>query len=431
MTQKGFRIRIVANELIFSPFTPTIFPIFLLFISFIFPPDIYEYYINEKNLMFLNLKMLLFGILCTFFYFAGVYISTKLKPILLLTKEEINQKFISYLIFLSCFIIVIHIISLVFMSIEFLKVVGISIYQLAIQGTSQLIKDTLGKEVRLPFGLGGVTAFTPGILFYVIARYYYMKKLFQGYSSQMKKLQKLKILIYVSIFVFLIFNILTVNRPSITIFLLGWLCIYLHFYGTSFQKLTMTLIKVSFGIVAIFIIVSIVRWGGTYENLIYMVMERLIGYTIANFNRFAFIIDDRLSYVSNGVPAIFYIFPITKVPLTDIVFFDFLELSKASLGAVGELGLNSSYNMATLFAGIYQAIGYFALVYFIALGIFGGRLYNSFKNGTIAGVIFYPLFFSSVALWMIDVNVFFLSFPYTLYAFLFIIFTRSLWKISK
>jgi hypothetical protein len=67
--------KINTHKMILSPYGATLFPVILLFISFIFPPSLYEHYVNEPNYTFLNFKMLAFGLLCVFFYYIGIYIS--------------------------------------------------------------------------------------------------------------------------------------------------------------------------------------------------------------------------------------------------------------------------------------------------------------------------------------------------------------------
>jgi hypothetical protein len=53
--------KINIRKMILTPYGATLFPVLLLFISFIFPPSLYEHYVNEPNYMFLNFKMLAFG----------------------------------------------------------------------------------------------------------------------------------------------------------------------------------------------------------------------------------------------------------------------------------------------------------------------------------------------------------------------------------
>jgi hypothetical protein len=70
-------------------------------------------------------------------------------------------------------------------------------------------------------------------------------------------------------------------------------------------------------------------------------------------------------------------------------------------------------------------------LYFTVLGFIGNRLYISFKKGKTFGIIFYPLFYASVALWMIDVNPFFSYFLYLFHSFIFVVSYEAFVNIKK
>jgi hypothetical protein len=308
------------------------------------------------------------------------------------------------------------------MFIYFNKILYLNLLEIVLSGKGQLIKDYFGKELIIPFGLGGIPSFVIGIEFWLLYKFY----TFQAdlnYFKKFRDFKYLKVSIVVSLVLFIISNIITVNRPSLMIFLIGWFVIYSYFKkGSTFHRV----IKLFITIVLIFAITSILRWAGSSsENLTDVVLGKLLGYTVADFNRLALIIEGKLSYVDAGVPRIFYILPILRIPLTNIEFFNIRELSPLSLSAVDSAGLNSDYNMATLFGGIYQSIGVATPIYFTVLGFIGRRIYISFKKGKTFGIMLYPLFYASVALWMIDVNVFFMFFPYFFYAFVLMMFYNN------
>ncbi|MCY0866645.1 MAG: hypothetical protein OWQ49_03710, partial [Aquificaceae bacterium] len=392
---------------------------FLLFVSLIFPPSLYESYVGEPDYMFLNIKMLAFVLLCVFFYYIGVFISNY-KPLFSfnLIKKKVKVSPFAYIGIISVLTIVLQLIFVFLMFIYFNKTLHLNLLEIVLSGKGQLIKDYLGKEVRIPFGLGGIPLFVTGIEFWLLYKLY----TFQADLNDLKKFRELKYLeisIVVSLVLFIISNIITLNRPTLMIFLIGWFVIYSYFNkGSIFYRV----VKLFITVVLIFAITSILRWASGSENLTDLVLGRLLGYTVADFNRLALIIEGKLSYVDAGVPRIFYILPILKIPLTNIEFFDLRETSSLALSAVGSAGLNSDYNMATLFGGIYQSIGVATPIYFTVLGFIGSRLYISFKRGKTFGIMLYPLFYASVALWMIDVNVFFMFFPYFFYAFVLMMF---------
>jgi hypothetical protein len=421
--------KINTHKMILRPYGATLFPVLLLFISFIFPPSLYEHYVNEPNYMFLNFKMLAFGLLCVFFYYIGVSISNY-RPLFnfRLIKKNTKLSIFSYLGIILVTVILLELLSVFLVFVYFYKAVYLNLLEIVISGKGQLIKDYLGTKVKIPFGLGALPSFIIGIKFWLLYKWYASQTELNHLSKG--KYFKLKTLILLSITLFIISNIILVNRPLLMIFLLGWFLIYSYFNkGSMFGRI----VKLSIIIVLMFIIVQILRSTGvdSYEGFDKLVLGRLLGYTIADFNRFALIIEGKLNYVEAGVPRIFYILPVFKIPLTDVVFLDILEYSHLSLSAVGNAGLNSSYNMATLFAGIYQSIGIATPLYFTVLGFIGNRLYISFKKGKTFGIIFYPLFYASVALWMIEVNIFFMCFPYFLYSFVFVVLYEAFVNIKK
>lgn len=413
------KTKINIKNLFINPYGPTIFPLFLLFVSLIFPPSLYESYVGEPDYMFLNIKILAFVLLCTFFYFIGVFISNY-KPLFSfnLIKKKVKVSFFVYIGTISALTIVLQLIFVFLMFIYFNKTLHLNLLEIVLSGKGQLIKDYLGKEVRIPFGLGNIPLFVTGIEFWLLYKLY----TFQADLNDLKKFRELKYLeisIVVSLVLFIISNIITLNRPTLMIFLIGWFVIYSYFNkGSIFYRV----VKLSITVVLIYAITSILRWASGSENLTDLVLGRLLGYTVADFNRLALILEGKLSYVEAGVPRIFYILPILKIPLTNIEFFNLRETSPLALSAVGSAGLNSDYNMATLFGGIYQSIGIATPIYFTVLGFIGSRLYISFKRGKTFGIMLYPLFYASVALWMIDVNVFFMFFPYFFYAFVLMMF---------
>lgn len=413
------KTKINIKNLFINPYGPTIFSLFLLFVSLMFPPSLYESYVGEPDYMFLNIKMLAFVLLCAFFYYIGVFISNY-KPLFSfnLIKKKVKVSPFAYIGIISVLTIVLQLIFVFLMFIYFNKTLHLNLLEIVLSGKGQLIKDYLGKEVRIPFGLGSIPLFVTGIEFWLLYKLY----TFQADLNDLKKFRELKYLeisIVVSLVLFIISNIITLNRPALMIFLIGWFVIYSYFNkGSIFYRV----VKLFITVVLIFAITSILRWGSGSENLTDLVLGRLLGYTVADFNRLALIIEGKLSYVDAGVPRIFYILPILKIPLTNIEFFDLRETSSLAFSAVGSAGLNSDYNMATLFGGIYQSIGVATPIYFTVLGFIGSRLYISFKRGKTFGIMLYPLFYASVALWMIDVNVFFMFFPYFFYAFVLMMF---------
>ncbi|MDK2861141.1 MAG: hypothetical protein PWQ37_3064 [Candidatus Petromonas sp.] len=105
------KTKINIKNLFINPYGPTIFSLFLLFVSLMFPPSLYESYVGEPDYMFLNIKMLAFVLLCAFFYYIGVFISNY-KPLFSfnLIKKKVKVSPFAYIGIISVLTIVLQLI---------------------------------------------------------------------------------------------------------------------------------------------------------------------------------------------------------------------------------------------------------------------------------------------------------------------------------
>jgi len=415
--------KISLRKLFVSPYGATVFPIFVLVVAFLFPPKLYQYYMNEPDYTFLNFPLVLYVSACLIFYYMGIFISNfKLSYRLNFLKgiKRIGLNYLTYVKIIALAVIFLEILFIVVFNLYFTKTAHVNILAVCLSGAGDLIK-AYSHELNIPFGLGGIPAFVIGFEFWLLYHMYYLENKYK----YLRKFKYLKFLILLSALLFIIESTVTVGRSGLITFILGWMMIYIYFHRAN---LFGELIKLFLITVIIFAVTSILRWGSSGENFLYLIFSRFIGYTIADYNRAALMISGKLSYVNYGIPKIFYVFPVLKIPLTNIVFFDLRDTSPLSLLAVGDAGLNPSYNMTTLFGGIYQAIGLGSFVYFAILGIIGNKLFMSFKKKRTFGMIFYPLFYASVALWIGDVNIFIKNFLYYFYAFIVIVAYNILFK---
>jgi len=106
----------------------------------------------------------------------------------------------------------------------------LNLLEIVLSGKGQLIKDYLGKEVRIPFGLGNIPLFVTGIEFWLLYKLY----TFQADLNDLKKFRELKYLeisIVVSLVLFIISNIRSSPIFCVNLFwsLVMVLCIFLIF----------------------------------------------------------------------------------------------------------------------------------------------------------------------------------------------------------
>jgi len=415
--------KISLRKLFVSPYGATVFPIFVLVVAFLFPPKLYQYYMNEPDYTFLNFPLVLYVLTCLIFYYMGIFISNFKLPYRINFFKRIKRirlNYFTYIKIIAFVVIFLEILFIVVFNLYFTKTAHVNILAVCLSGAGDLIK-AYSHKLNIPFGLGGIPAFVIGLEFWLLYHMYYLENKYK----YLRKFKYLRFLILLSVLLFILESIITVGRSGLTMFILGWMMIYIYFHRANLLD---KLIKLFLIIVIIFAVTSILRWGGSGENLLYLIFSKFIGYTIADYNRAALIISGKLSGVNYGIPKIFYVFPVLKIPLTNIVFFDLRDTSPLSLLAVRDAGLNPSYNMSTLFGGIYQAIGVGAFIYFAILGIIGNKLFISFKRKRTFGIIFYPLFYASVALWIVSVNYFIMCFLYYFYAFIVVATYNMLFK---
>jgi hypothetical protein len=413
------KIKLKFKDFIISPYGATLFPLLLLLISFLFPPSLYESYMEEPNYTFLNVKMFIFVLLCIFFYYIGVFISSY-RPLFRFNFIKGKNKWeVSYYYFFlkttALLIIIAELLFIFFVYQYFNKILQDNLLKIILSAKAQLLKGYLIKGIDLPFGMAGLQYLLIGVEFWLIYR-------FESFKNHLfkSKLDRFSIYISLSVFLFIVINILTLNRTALMSFLAGLFLLRFYFNNKIYNEL----LKLFIAIVVLFILISILRFGGDIE-----VFSNFLGYTIVNFNRLAAVLEEKLNYISAGVPNIFYLFPIPRIPLIGINFYDFESLAEVTLSAAEASGLNPNYNMSTLFSGIYQSIGIFTPIYFTILGFIGRRLYISFKDGRTFGIILYPLFYASLVLSIDEVNIFILFLPYCIYAYIFIIIYENFIKI--
>jgi hypothetical protein len=411
--KKISKTKINLRKLFVSPYGATIFPIFVLLVAFLLPPTLYEYYVNEPDYIFLNFPVVFYVSICLFFYYCGIFISNFKLVYKMNLFNKIKVSPFMYFGIISFLTIVLQVIFIVVFNLYLRNTFGISLFIVPFTGAGELIK-VYSLELNIPLGLGAIPTFIIGFEFWLL---YHLYKLSNTDYNYHKEFKYLKLSILISVFLFISENILTVSRPALIVFVLGWVMIYTYF---NKGRLFFRLIKLSLIIIIIFAITSILRWSSTREDFLNLILGRLIGYTIAPYNRLALIIIGRLNY---NLPKLFYLFPIHKIPLTEMVINpSFSELNFLyAYRALASAHLNTSYNMSTLFGSMYESLGIASPIYFAVLGIIGNRLFHSFKGGRTFGVVLYPLFYASVALWIVDVNYFIMMFFYFFYAFLFLV----------
>jgi len=386
------------KKILISPIGPLIFPLFLFIIAFIIPPNIYEYYINEKDYIFLNINVLLYILIVIFFYWIGVYVSNfKINNKYTYITSLRNKGKINFLFIVVLLVLGIELIYIFVLNQYYKAYLGNSMFLILLSGVGDIIKQS--GTPTLPYHLNAVPRLFPAIMFWLLYEVYSPLYKNSFLTWQIKKL------IFFESFLLAVILLISSDRTMFSILFLGWICIYMYYNPKKSFK---TLLYIFLVVVAMFILTSLLRWSLTTGNDIsFLLISKFMGYTLANYNRLALILTGELNY---HLPEGFYLFPIMNIPLLNIFPYeklkDFTDFADITLSAVNNTGLNAHYNQCTLFGGMFQELGIATPLYFFFLGIIGNRLFHSFKKGSLIGIVMYPLFWASVALWSSDINIF-------------------------
>lgn len=386
------------QNLFVGPLGPLIFPLSLFFIAFFFPINLYEYYMNENDYIFLNFSVFAYIVFSIFFYYIGIHISNYKSYIksdsAVFFRKKNNFK---YLMPAVIIILIVELLYIIVLNQYYRSYLGSSMFLLLFSGLGDVIKQS-GTPV-LPYHLNALPRILPAIMFWLLYEMY-GKVSTDGFVDKIVK----KVIFIESLLLIIIF-FFSLDRTAFVIFILGWISIYSFFNRGDIIKV---LLKIFLIIIGMFILTSLLRWlSSAGDDISFMLVNKLMGYTIVNYNRLALILSGELNY---HLPQGFYLFPIMNIPLTGIFPYEklknFTDFANITLSAVESAGLNGKYNQCTLFGGMFQELSIAAPIYFFFLGIIGNRLFYYFKKGGLIGIILYPLFWSSVALWSSDINLF-------------------------
>jgi len=396
------------NKTIFiTPFFPWFFTIFLLIVMvFIFPPELYSYFMREDNYIFGDLKTFFFVLGC-FFYFLVGYKLGNYKPLYKFNFSffKISPRlYLEILLFLGYFLLFIYVLSFLYF---FMQRFGLDYIHILLTTGYQSLKY---QEAFIPFGLGAIPTFLVFFSYYMLFYYFVYKR-----NSNPKK--SYKILVYFLVFLTFIINLLTVNRNALIIMFFSIILIQSYFSdisGKTFKKI----LGYFFIIVSVFIATVFIR----FSNLnIEFLIEQLIGYSIASYNRLSVIISHNaeLRMLNDSVINLFI--P-NRLPLLNIYIseeYSILEYIEYSHSILKAHGLNYWYNLRSIFGDAYTHLGLLSFFYFLFLGFLSARLFHNFKSGNLIGVLFYPSFYGSIYLYTLT-NIFITNFFYNFYAFIFI-----------
>lgn len=361
--------------------------------AWIFPPKIYSYYIQEPDLLFFDLRTLLFFALCVTFFLLGAGLVNRWFPYRSAIQQGAKIRVIPPAFFIL-FPLITAIGFCVASCVLILKEYPLIISALLTQNGS-VIKDS-DLVMTLPFGRASTLLL--GILWWAHWRYPQLK---MGRTSQ-SFVKVFLFLGYVSVFAIAILKLSRNDLMLIfagTIVLLGILrdsksCI-------TTQRLVVYALVVGGGIVALFLLFSFVR-GVSPDGFIRDVM----GYTIASYNRLSAVVHDRLRYEYAGHGVYLFSFAAFNnklnylIPISEMLQWpSFYDWWQSEFASVWNARLNGNFIWAGTFGYIFADIGWFAPLMVFVYGVATGWAWRAIKKGKTYGLVMYPWFAFCVLFW--------------------------------
>lgn len=346
---------------IISPIMGSIYSFLFFLICIFIPPKIYSFYIDEPDLMFMNVELILYVFGCTLFFIFGAFISGLLPTVKVnmprFKKIKLTPKlYYSAPVIITLFIVFIFVFILVKDNIYLIPFIFI--------GQGNVIK----KFLHVPVLMSSFYYVFIGVFFW----FYY------NYLNVKIKYQSLKYIVYISIFVVFLISILMVARYLLIPFLLSLIIIYL--YDSQNIKISF-IIKIGLFIIFIFSIFTLARGGDIIPNI--------LGYGPASYNRLAAVLSGKINFHYH----LYYLF----------TYFDGhpknLDVLNDEHNAIARAGLNIYLNWISVYGYIFIALKWFAFAYFFILGIFMEIIYKAYIKGKTYSKVIYPWLFSLILLW--------------------------------
>ena len=361
-----------------------------------FPPDLYTYYINEPDRMYLDWTLLTFYTCCV----GGFLLGCALHRSIARRTEQLEPKELRGPCPSGYLCIPIILASLA--CIVFLLKLGAKIDFVAMlaarQGQEIKAAGLAGELVSGTWSSTGV--FLTGILWWAL------------YRSHQALMPLLDRLVFVTVFaigvaVDLAVCIATVDRTSLMPLVAGLFIVY--FFGklsSASANLKQVLLIFGSGIVilaSLFLGMSVLRGASASRFLI----TSLMGYSIVSYNRLSSLLSGTMVYAYGGLGT--YLFPLAVrnerlnsiIPLRSHFGWPTGEAQFLSeFTSVLSSGLNSAYIWSGAFGYIYSDIGWWTILYLAAIGAMAHYLWTSFRGGNALGIISYLWVASSILFWI-------------------------------
>lgn len=381
-------------ENVVSPYGLAIFSYAFFLFSCLIPPSVYNHYIDEPDLMFLDPATILFYTLCVVAFFTGVWFAGWLMPSIRLEHQDLTAKFAP-----AGFILIPLILGLTFTIISDLILIrsnpSILLFLFAQQGQDlkSAVAFDIGQNVTLPpLALIGIT-------WWASCRYSDL-----GLDGWRKRL----ILIALSIAVpsVIVSSILTLSRSLLMVAVSGLAILYVMRKvmksQITFRFIARGGLAIAICIFVLFLAFSFLRGTDSFDGQVY----QFFGYTAASYNRLAAIVNGslRFPFAGKGIYLSgFLAFNKTfnrLIPLNSVMALPSpIDTFDSPFGAITRSGLDGSLVWSGAFGDIFSELGWFSCVFILGYGMLYGVVWNWLRRGKAFGIVLYPYFAFCVLFW--------------------------------
>jgi hypothetical protein len=390
----GYLKRLTIRNIV-SPYGLAIVSYLVFLFAWVFPPGLYQEYIHEPDLMFLEPVTFLFFTVCILTFLVGVRAS---RFFVVSTPQNAEAR-VSVASPLS-YLVPPLLMAASFSAIYLVKMGG-KINFVALLASQQ------GNTIKAAGGAGQMSEgrWDESVPLLTVVLWW---SLFR--AAQLKLKGTTKALFYLlflsSTALGIMVGIATVNRANLMPIVLGTLVVYLfpktRNTNTKVVKLALTGAVGSVGAVGTFLLLSFLR-GALGLNLL---ITALLGYTIVSYNRMAALLTGVMTYAYQGRGVYLVPFLLGEEKFNFLFHFadhfgwpTSLALWQTEFSSTSMAGLNSAFIWAGAFGYVYSDIGWATPLYWCALGVIAGCLWAKFSDSRSVGLVLYPWVAFSILMW--------------------------------
>jgi hypothetical protein len=355
-------------------------------VAWLFPPNLYTYYVGEPDRMYLDLHTFLFMTGMEIVFILGLFLGGRLQRAPLGTTERYTLPHPSVLLILlpvavGGALVLLHLL----LTVDHVP----SLLEFLLSRQGDQIKDSLRFNSPALFFLSIVTVMQMGILWWAHWRYLNMRSLRRSE----------KLLFHFGYWPFyalsVVSSILRVERKTLMPLLAGTICLAIMGDILKISKIRQVFIRAVSSVllcVLLFMLVGFFRGRGEVGRGSREAVGAFMGYSIAGYNRLAAVLagDLRFPYAGRG-------------EFESSFFSDYLRPYKQYFGSptfnmenrseypcILAAGLNSSFNLVSAPGYIYMDIGNWVYLFYFLVAFFCASTWRAIHRGTVFGAVMYP-----------------------------------------